>query len=96
MRTLDIAAAREMAVAYGQSSSAWAASTINTWIGVIIAVVYLASAVNIMRDKQKDESGKIKGVALLTVAAVIVAGVVMVFINNKFGGPAGRIGDVLN
>lgn len=96
MGSLNIAATREVIVAYGQSSSAWAASTINTWLGVIVAVIFLISATKIMREKDKDESDKVKSVALLGVAAVVVAGVVMFFINNKYGGAAGRIGDTVN
>ncbi|MEN4397359.1 hypothetical protein [Mycolicibacterium conceptionense] len=96
METLHIAAMRETIVAYGQSSNAWAASTINTWLGVIVGVIFLAVAGNVMRDKQKDESDKVKAIALLAVGAVIVAGVVMMFVNNKYGGASGRIGETVN
>ncbi|OBF76121.1 MULTISPECIES: hypothetical protein [Mycobacteriaceae] len=96
MGSLNIAATREVIVAYGQSSSAWAASTINTWLGVIVGIIFLVVAGNVMRDKQKDESDKVKAIALLGVGSVIVAGVVMMFVNNKFGGAAGRIGETVN
>lgn len=84
MGTLDIAA-QEVFVAYGESSSSWAASTINTWIGVIAGVLVLANGWRITHDKGKDESQKIKDVALMSVATIMVVGVVMLFITNKYG-----------
>jgi len=92
----NFAEAREIIVAYGQSSSAWAASTINTWLGVILTVVYLAAAVSILRDDKKEESQKVKSVALLTVAVIIVGGVAMMFVTNKFGGAASHVTDAVN
>ncbi len=96
MGTLNIAAGREIIVAYGQSSSAWAASTINTWLGVIVGAVLLVTATSIMRDKKKEEAEKVKSIALLSIGAVILTGVVMMFINNKFGGVTTRVSDTLN
>jgi uncharacterized membrane protein (DUF373 family) len=96
MGILNIAATREIIVAYGQSSSAWAASTINTWLGVIVGAVVLVVATSILRDKKKEEAEKVKSIALVSIGAVILAGVVMMFINNKFGGPSARISDTLN
>lgn len=96
MRALNIANAREIFVAYGQSSSAWAASTINTWLGVILGVVVLVSGITIIRTPKKDESQKIKSVALMVVAVGIAGGAVMMFINNKYGGPVSHATDVLN
>ncbi|MEE3755258.1 hypothetical protein [Mycobacterium intracellulare] len=95
MGTLDIAT-REVIVAYGGSSSSWAASTINTWLGVIAAVLVLANGYRIVHDKQKEESQKIKDVAFMSIAAVIVVGVAMMFINNKFGNAAGHVSDLGN
>jgi hypothetical protein len=96
MRTLNIANAREIIEAYGQSSSTWAASTINTWLGVILGVVTLVSTIAIVRDTKKDESQKVKSVALLIVAVGIAGGAVMMFINNKYGGPVSHATDALN
>jgi Na+-driven multidrug efflux pump len=96
MRTVNIANAREIIAAYGQSSSAWAASTINTWIGVILGVVVLVSAIPIIRHPQKEESQKVKSVALLFVAAIIAGAAVMMFINNKYGNVVGHATDTIN
>lgn len=96
MRTLDIANAREIITAYGQSSSAWAASTINTWLGVILGAVALVSTITIIREKKKEESEKVKAVALVIVALVIAGGAVMMFINNKYGNAGNHAIDTLN
>jgi hypothetical protein len=96
MRTLNIANARETIAAYGQSSSTWAASTINTWLGVILGAVVLVSSITILRDSQKQEAQKVKSVALLIVAVVIAGGAVMMFINNKYGNVVGHATDTLN
>ncbi|MGJ6127096.1 hypothetical protein QN239_31405 [Mycolicibacterium sp. Y3] len=96
MGTLNIAAAREIIVAYGQSSSAWAATTINTWLGVIVGTVVLIVATSILRDQKKEEAEKVKSIALVSIGAVILTGVVMMFINNKFGGASTRVSDTLN
>lgn len=84
MGALDIAA-QEVIVAYGESSSSWAASTINTWIGVIAGALVLLNGWRIIKNDTKDESQKIKDVALMSVAAILVVGVVMLFITNKYG-----------
>lgn len=95
MGALDTAA-QEVIVAYGESSSSWAASTINTWLGVIAGVLVLANGWRIVRDDKKEESQKIKDVAMMSLAAVIVVGVVMLFITNKYGGATGHVGDIVN
>ena len=96
MNPLDIWTSGQISIAYGQSTSSWAASTINTWLGVIIAVIYLGVATTILKEKQKDMSDKIRQVAILTVGVIVVASVVMMFINNRYGGVTGRVGNVVN
>lgn len=96
MGTPNIAAVREIIVAYGQSSSAWAAGTINTWLGVVVGAVVLVIGAGIMRDKKREEAEKVKAIAFLAIGAVILSGVVMMFINNKFGGVSTRVSDTLN
>lgn len=96
MRIANFAEARDTIVAYGQSASTWAASTINGWLGFILAVLVLAGSAKIMRDDKIEQSQKVKDVALLGVAAIIVGGIVMMFVNNKFGGPSGRVTDAVN
>lgn len=96
MNPLDIASAREIIIAYGQSSSNWAASTINTWLGVIMAVLFLLSVTPILRNEKKEMGEKIKQVSILAIIMIIIAAVVMMFINNRYGGASGRVQDIVN
>lgn len=83
-------------MAYGESSSGWAASKINTWLGVIMAVIFLGGVIKIVKKEGKEESEKLKSVGILAVIVIVAAGVAMMFINNQYGGPAGHVSGVAN
>ena len=70
-------------MAYGESSSGWAASKINTWLGVIMAVIFLGGVIKIVKKEGKEESEKLKSVGILAVIVIVAAGVAMMFINNQ-------------
>lgn len=83
-------------VAYGQSAGEWAAWQINSLLGVVLAVIALAVGIPIFRDKQKDQSEKIKEIGLLGAGLIALAAVVIYFVDNRYHGGVGTLTNQVN